>query len=147
MFKYIIRPLAILRIANEEFYYKREPNRKKIEDNLADCIMMIMLLMEIIVLCFIGRFLDPFHIPLAVGVIVMAFIMYTDKRLAIRILRSPRYTHKIDELYPYFASLPIEQRRYFNSWKYWFKNLFPILIISAGTLIISLLLILKIFPR
>jgi len=147
MFKHIIKPIALFRISSEEFLYKREPNHKNVTDDTADSLMVLMLMLEMLGFYFIGYFLGPFHISFTIALLQMGAVVYIDTKIAIWILQSSCYTHKMDELYSYYASLPFEQRKYFYSWKYRLIKLLPILMIPVATLIIGLLLIPIIFPK
>lgn len=147
MFKYIIKPIILLKISSEEFVHRHEFNRKNVEGKTADALTGLMILIETLVICFIAYFYGPLHISFAKAFIFVAAIVFSNIKIANRILHSKKYAHKLTELYSYYALLPLNQRKYYHSWRYSLTKVFPVFAITVGSLIIGLLIIPIIFPR
>lgn len=138
MFKHIIKPIALFIIGKEEFFHKREPDYKNVEDTTTWSLMFVLTLMELPLIFLITYPLGFLHTDLAIEYILPLLMIYVNLWFAKRILSKPQTSHKMSLLYLSYASLPMEQRRYFYSWRHLFIKLSPILIITTGIFIIEL---------
>jgi len=122
-------------------------NSENVYSDIEYSLILLMFPIEMAFCYYIGYFFGPFHLSFIQGILVMTIFYFFDSRIAKLIIKPYKKNKYAETIYEELQTLPIEKRKYYYSWRFRLFTLGISLFVSFGYMVLSLLLIPKIFPK